>query len=209
MKIAVIGSGNVGGALGRRWAEGGHDIVFGSRDPEGQKVQALVKSIGSKACATSLADAAKWGEVIVLATPWSAAQQSIQAMGSLNGKILIDTNNPLGPNFTLSVGHTTSAAEQVAGWAPGARVVKAFNVTGSGNMSNPDYGGQKLSMFICGDDAAAKAQVAHLAEELGFDVVDCGALVMARTLEPVAHLWVSLAYAQWLGPNFGFKLLKR
>ncbi len=107
------------------------------------------------------------------------------------------------------VGHTTSAGEQVAAWAAGAHVVKAFNSTGAGNMAAPDYGGQKPTMLICGDDAAAKQVVTRLAEELGFEAVDAGPITAARYLEPLAMLWITLAYVRGFGPDIAFKLLKR
>jgi predicted dinucleotide-binding enzyme len=109
----------------------------------------------------------------------------------------------------LALGHTTSAAEAIAQWAQGARVVKAFNSTGANNMLDPNYGGQAASMLICGDDAAAKKVVLDLASELGFDAIDAGALSTARDLEPLAMLWIRLAYVQGLGRNIAFKLLRR
>jgi predicted dinucleotide-binding enzyme len=99
------------------------------------------------------------------------------------------------------IGHTPSGGEQVAAWAKGARVVKAFNSTGAGNMANPDYGAQKPTMFICGDDAEAKQVASQLTEELGLEACDCGSLGIARYLEPVAMLWIHLAYVQGLGPD--------
>ena len=123
---------------------------------------------------------------------------------------MIDCTNPLKPDLSgLAIGHTTSAAEQVAVWAPGARVVKAFNTTGAENMSNPQFGSERASMLICGDDPDAKAAVVGLAADAGFDVVDAGRLASARLLEPLAMLWIHLAYAQGLGTGFAFKLLRR
>ncbi len=210
MKIGIIGAGNVGGTLGKAWAAKGHDVVFGVRDPQDAKVQALVKATGGKALAASVREAAAPAEVVVLATPWRAAQEAIEAAGPLAGKVVVDATNPLTPDFRgLAVGHTTSAAEQVAGWAPGARVVKAFNTIGAQHMANPVLGGQRASLFLCGDDAAAKKTVAALAESLGFEPVDCGPLPQARLLEPLALLWISLAYAYGQGPDIAFKLLQR
>jgi predicted dinucleotide-binding enzyme len=126
----------------------------------------------------------------------------------LTGKVLIDCTNPIGPNFTSAVGPTTSGAETVARWAEGARVVKAFNTTGFNVMEQPGFGAEAASMFICGDDAAAKSDVTALAEQLGFEVVDCGPLANARLLENLALLWISLA-RQGLGRDIAFKLLRR
>ena len=146
-----------------------------------------------------------------MATPWGVTQEVIQSVGGdWRGKILIDCTNPLASDLSgLTVGHTTSAGELVAEWARAARVVKAFNNTGAGNMADPNYGDAAAAMFICGDDPEAKKIVGGLAKELGFDVVDAGGLVMARYLEPLAMLWVRLAYVEGLGPNIAFKLLKR
>lgn len=211
MKIAIIGSGNVGSALGKRWAAAGHQVLFGSRDPQSEKLQTLVKTIGPNAYAGSIHMVTVHADVIVLATPWGdATAEAIRSAGDLAGKILIDATNPLNPGLQgLALGLTTSGGEQVAAWAPGARVVKAFNTTGAGNMLDPNYNGQAVTMFICGDADEAKAVVAGLASEIGFDVVDIGLLSMARELEPLAMLWVRLAYVQGLGPNIAFKLLKR
>ena len=171
MRIAIIGAGNVGGALGTRWTQRGHEVVFGSRDPHSEKVQKLLAATG--AGAAGIRDAVADAAVVVLATPWDATQGSIVAAGDLTGKIVLDATNPL-QNMQLALGHTTSAAEQVAVWADGAAVVKAFNSTGAGNMLNPDYAGQKPTMFLCGNDAAAKQVIGGLIEEIGFEAVDAG-----------------------------------
>ena len=125
MKIAVIGAGNVGGALGKLWAGKGHEIMFGVPDPKSDKLAALLQSIGGKARAASVAEAAAFGDIAVLATPWPAAEAAIAAAaGRLAGKILVDCTNPLAPDLSgLVIGTDTSAAEAVARWARGANVV--------------------------------------------------------------------------------------
>ncbi len=207
MNIAVIGTGNVGGALGSRWAKIGHNVVFGSLDPKNEKVQALLQA--SSASAKSPREAAEAAEVIVLAVPWAAAESTLGSLGNLQGKILIDCTNPLNAYNQLAIGHTNSAGEQVAAWAEGAKVAKAFNNTGANNMADSNYGDQKLSMFICGDDPDAKKVATQLSDELGFETIDTGGLAMARYLEPLTMLWIHLAYVQGLGPNVAFKLIKR
>ena len=210
MKIAVIGKGNVGATLGGRWAHTGHEVVFGVRDPQDDKVIGLLHAIRSNARAATVPAAAASAEVVVLATPWDAAQEAVLNMEDLTGKILVDCTNPLRPDLGgLTIGHTTSAAERIAGWAPGARVVKAFNCTGSGNMAKPAYREGALSMFLCGDDAEAKSTVGRLAADIGFEAVDAGPLASARYLEPLAMLWIHLAYAQRMGPDIGFRLMRR
>src|SRR4030095_5683729 len=160
MEIGVIGAGNVAGTLGRRWAQAGHAVVFGVRDPNDEKVRTLLAAAGVNARAGRVEEAAA-SAVVVLTVPWEAAHDAVRCAGDLTGKVLVDTTNPvtMGPaglQHGLLVGHTTSAAEQVAAWAQGARVVKAFNTTGFGNMHDPRYGAQAATMFLCGDDTEAE-----------------------------------------------------
>lgn len=214
MNIAIIGAGNVGGTLGTRWAKLGHKITFGVRAPNDPKIKKVLDAAGPNAKAASVSDAAAGAEVVVLTTPWEATQNAVQSAGNLAGKIVIDATNPLlsgaeGLKKGLVTGHTTSAAEQVAAWAKGAHVVKAFNTTGAGNMADPKYGNQNASMFVCGDDPQARETVKKLSDELGFDTIDAGPLSIARYLEPAAMLWIHLAYGCGLGTNFAFKVVKR
>ncbi len=198
MRIGILGAGNVGGTLGRRWASKGHEVRFGARRPDAGEV--------------ALARAAAESDLVVLAVPWVAAREAIEAAGDLTGKILIDATNPLGPDGLtkgLVIGHTSSAAEQVAAWARGARVVKAFNTTGWQNMADPGYGASAAAMFVCGDDGAANGAVVALAAELGFEALDAGPLRVARLLEPLAMLWIHLAVFRGLGTSFAFGLLRR
>lgn len=211
MKIGIIGAGNVGGALGTLWAGKGHEVVFGVRDTNDPALQKLLASTHGTARAASVNDAAAFGEVVVFATPWPATRDAIASAGNLAGKIVVDCTNPLLPDLSgLVIGTNNSAGEEVGRWAKGAKVVKAFNTIGAPNFGNPHFGSENASMFICGDDASAKTAVSKLASDLGFDVVDAGPLTAARLLEPLAMLWIHLAYKQGLGPNgHAFKLLRR
>lgn len=209
MKIAVIGTGNVGRALGTNWASKGHNVIFGSRDPHSEKVREILAAAGPNAGAAGLAEAGAAAEVIVLATPWNTNQQVVESLGDVAGKIIVDATNPIGPGFQLAVGTTTSGAEQLADWAQGARVVKAFNTTGWENMADPIYNGEPATMFICGDDAEAKTVVSGLAADLGFDVADTGPLSTARYVEPLAMVWIHLAIVQKQGRQIAFKIIKR
>jgi hypothetical protein len=209
MNITIIGTGSVGAALGRGWAEAEHTVIFGSRHPHSDDVEALVDSIGRRASSATPDEAATAAEVVALAVPWNAADSAVAGLGDLSGKILIDCTNPLAAGLKSAVGGDTSGAEAIARWAPGAHVVKAFNTTGANNMADPNYAGTPLTMFVCGDDADAKATVAGLAEDLGFEAVDAGPLDRARLLEPMARLWIHLAMTDGLGREIGFKLLRR
>lgn len=209
MNIGIIGAGTVGGTLGSRWARNGHTVAFGVRDPNSTDARELVRKAGS-GTATTMADAAKAGDVMLVSTPWGVTQQVIASLGDLSGKIVIDATNPVLPDLSgLVLGSTTSAAEQVAQWAPGARVVKAFNTVGSNIMADPSFGSNRALLFYCGDDAAAKQTVKSLAAELGFDPQDAGPLRQARLLESFALLWISLALGQGYGRDFAFQLLRR
>jgi predicted dinucleotide-binding enzyme len=213
MNIGIIGAGNVGGTLGKGWAAAGHQIKFGVRKSSDEKVIALVERCGNKASAGSVAEAASFGQVVVLTTPWEGAKNAIESARQLAGKILVDCTNPvpMGADLMsgLTLGHSTSAGEEVARWAKGAKVVKALNTVGAGIMANPRLGNDKAVMFVAGDDADAKQTVINLSNELGFETLDAGPLSQARLLEPLAMLWISLAYAQGMGTNFAFKLIRR
>ncbi len=220
MRIAILGSGNVGGTLGRRWATLGHDVAFGVRDP--QRGAAAVKggsgdgALPAGARVTTPADAVRGADVLLLATPWPAVPTALAELGpgALDGIVLLDATNPLGAGLRLESGPGgASGAEQVQALAPTARVVKVFNTTGFDNMRDPAYNGAASVMFYAGDDAAAK-QVAHqLASALGFDAVDAGPLQRARELEHLAVLWISLAMGVGgtpsLGRSIAFQLMRR
>jgi predicted dinucleotide-binding enzyme len=210
MKISILGAGNVGGTLGRGWARKGHEVFFGVPRPQDAKTQELLKSIGSKARAGTVAEAGAFSEVLVLATPWQATKDALQAAGNLTGKIVVDCTNPLKEDFSgLALGFTTSGAEQVAEWARGAKVYKAFNQIGFNIMDNPVFAGQRAVLFVCGDEDAHKPTVLQLATDLGFEAIDAGKLVIARLLEPYGMLWIHLALVQGLGRDFAFGLLRR
>lgn len=210
MKIGVIGSGHVGGTVGTRWAQNGHTVVFSSRHPQSDAMKALLAKNPGNASAATVEEAVQSSDVFLLATPWTGTQQALEGAGSFNGKILIDAINPLMPDLGgLECGTSTSAAEMIATWARGAKVVKALNTVGYNIMENPSFGADRPAMFYCGDDAEAKGTVKTLVDELGFEALDAGPLKQARVLEPFALLWISLAYPQGYGRDIAFKLLRR
>lgn len=212
MNIAILGAGSVGGALGKRLAAAGHQIYFGVPQPQSEKTQTLLTNIGANATAGTVAEAAAQAHVILLATPWPAVPEALQSAGDLTGKILVDCTNPLqmgAAGLELTVGHNTSGAEQIAALVPGARVVKAFNQTGYGNMEAPAYKGTRAVMFVCGDEAEARATVCALAAAVGFETIDAGQLRVARLLEPLAMLWIHLSFTTELKRDFAFALLRR
>lgn len=209
MKIAIIGTGQVAAALGKGWAARGHMITFASREPSSERVQALLAGAGPNASAARVADAVGRSSIIVLAVPFTAARERLEMAGDMGGKVVIDCTNPIAPGLRPMFDSTTSGMEQIAAWAPRARVVKAFNTTGAENMADPVYDGRPATMLICGDDELAKGAAAQLAEELGFDVVDAGGLSAARHLENLALLWIHLARVAGLGRDVAFRLMRR
>lgn len=206
MRIGIIGTGNIGATLGRLWAAR-HDVVFGTRSPGRPEVEALVAGAGARARAATPREAAEFGEVVVLATPWGAALETLRGLGDLSGRVVVDCTNPIGPELRHAL-PTGSAAEAIAAEAPTGRVVKAFNTAGFEVFAEPRFGTETASLFLCGDDAGAKETVAGLAHELGLEPVDCGALSQARRLEELALLWISLSMGG-RGRAHAFRLLRR
>jgi len=210
MKIAILGTGNVGSALAGVWTRKGHEVVFGTREPQSVKVQDLVANLGKRARADYPERAAQSAEIVLLATPWSAAQETLQLCGRLAGKLVIDCTNPLAQDLSgLSIGGNTSGGEQVAQWAGGAPVFKSFNTTGAENMGKAAEFAHKPVMFYCGNDAAWRPTVSKLVEDAGFEPVDAGHLSSARWLEPLAMLWIHSAYKAGLGTDWALAIARR
>jgi hypothetical protein len=210
MNIGIIGSGNIGSGLGKLWARKGHRVIFSfSRNTE--KLKALAESV-SNASAASPAEAVQQSEVILFSVRWGNLKEALDAAGPLQGKIVIDCTNPLNPDLKgLSIGHTTSAAEEIAGMVPGSKIVKAFN-TVFADVYHSDtrlFGSRMPTMFYCGDDDGSKTIIAKLIKETGFQPVDAGPLKSARYLEPLAMLMIQLGYGQGMGTNIALNLIRR
>jgi len=192
MKIGIIGKGHVGTAIGTGLTRAGHQVKFGHRDPK-----------------EPVADAAKWGDIMVLAVPYESVAHAVKTIGSLaDGKALVDVTNAVTSNWDLAVGFTTSAAEELQKNLPKARVVKAFNTVFAVNQSTGKVGKEQLTFFVAGDDAKAKAVVMQLGKDIGFEPVDAGPLKSARYLEPMAILLMNLAFVRGMGTQIGYKLVE-
>ena len=210
MKVGILGSGDVGKALGKGFISRGHDVRIGSREPS--KLDAWVKENGAKASTGTFEEAAKFGELIVFATLGHAVENVIELAGadSFDGKIVIDATNPLKnePNKLpeLYVGHTDSLGEQIQRWLPKAKVVKAFNTVGNAYMIDPKFSGGPPDMFIGGDDKAAKEKVSAICKDFGWGVVDLGGISASRYLEPMCIAWVlhGVLGGKW---NHAFKFI--
>lgn len=203
--IAILGAGNVGAALARNLRALGDNIHFGVPDPD--KYRDLAASLG--AAIGSVEEAIAQADIAILAVPYAAALAIAEQVPDWNGRILIDATNPLAPGLSgLSLGTTTSAAEQIAARARNARVVKCFNVTGAENMGDPRRLNGEVFMPVAGDDADARAAVVALAARMGFDALDAGALAAARYLEPFAMTWIHLAFARAQGRDWAFSRVR-
>jgi 8-hydroxy-5-deazaflavin:NADPH oxidoreductase len=204
MKISIVGAGMVGRALGAGFAKAGHTVSFAVRDPAAYRPGATPQIAATPLSAAGASD------VIVLAVPWTSVVSALAALGPLDGKILVDVTNPVAPPYEdIAVGTGDSGAETISRRAPKAHVVKAFNTCGAETMANPRFAEGPAVMPVAGDDARAKRTVLELAQALGFDAVDAGGLATARLMEPMALLWIKLAYTQGLGRNFAFRLARR
>jgi 8-hydroxy-5-deazaflavin:NADPH oxidoreductase len=207
MRIGVIGMGNVGSVLGRRWADLGHIVTFGVRDPGNKQKQAEAKRLGASigpVRSAALCDA------ILLAIPWNAVPDVLKAAGDLEGKVLLDCTNPVNHNLTdLVPVNGGSGGEMVAQLAPLARVVKIFNTNGAKNFEAPNYGDLRVTMFFAGDHEPANKIAAGLAAELGFEPVELGPLKYSRLLESLAMAWIVLARQQGLGRDFAIDIIRR
>jgi hypothetical protein len=206
--IAILGAGHVGMALAQALVAKGESVIFGVPDPA--KYAAAVAALGTGASIATTQEAIAASDLIILATPYAAAAVIARSVPSWDSRILVDATNPLAPGLAgLSVGTTSSGAEEISKVANGARVVKAFNTTGAENMADSHYAGGKVFMPVCGDDADARARVIALATLIGFDAVDCGDLKTARYLEPFAMTWIHMAIKLGQGRRFAFARLQR
>lgn len=204
MKIAIIGSGNVGGALAQQWVKAGHTVLVGARLPLSDKNIALATKIGEDRF-TSVASAVAQCDAVLIASPPTAILDIIESMGDVRGKVFIDATNavrqkpePYATVYHALVDKTT------------AEVVKCFNTTGFENMLNPDYGHVRLDMFMAGDSDKAKDVAEQLAKDAGFEnCYDFGGADRVELLEQFALSWINLAIFQKMGREIGFKLVRR
>jgi predicted dinucleotide-binding enzyme len=214
MNVGILGTGDVGRALGKGFITLGHSVKMGARDARNEKALAWAREMGAKASAGTFADASSFGEIVVLATLGVANESAITMAGreTFQGKVLIDTTNPLdfsgGTPPKLAVSGNDSGGERVQRLLPAASVVKAFNTVGNAFMFRPDFPGGPPDMFICGNDEDAKKKVAAFVKDFGWGVVDVGGIECSRYLEAMCMVWVLAAMraGNW---NQAFKLLRK
>jgi 8-hydroxy-5-deazaflavin:NADPH oxidoreductase len=154
--------------------------------------------------------ATEWGDVVILAVPWTAHGDIAKAVGNrLDGKTVVDVSNITTPSYDLAIGFTTSGAEELQKLLPRARVVKAFNTVFAQTMRTGHMHGERLTVFVAGDDSKSRDTVRQLAEDIGFDAVDAGPLKSARYLEPLGLLNITLGYGLKMGTDIGVRLVKK
>jgi predicted dinucleotide-binding enzyme len=203
MRIAIIGTGNVGGAIARGLRGKGHDLVLGARDPA--KVGALAAETGAQVAPS--AEAAKGADIVILALPWGAAEAAVRDLGDLAGQTVVDCMNTIGrtaAGMGLTLGHTTSGGEIVQGWLPRAYVVKTLNQVGAEIIADTARLPHRPVMFMAGNDETAKAKVGQMLTALGFEALDAGDIAKARLLEPFGMVWINQALMRGKGRNWAF-----
>lgn len=213
-RIGILGTGDVGQALGTGFLSLGCEVKMGSREANNEKAKGWAEKQGAKASFGTFTEAAQFGEILVLATLGSATIHAIELAGvsHFDGKVVMDTTNPL--TFSndqppqLFVGHTDSLGEQVQRKLPLAHVVKAFNTVGNAHMVHPQFKDGPPDMFLGGNDADAKKVISELCQEFGWNSMDLGGIQTARLLEPMCLVWVycAIRMGSW---NHAFKLLKK
>jgi predicted dinucleotide-binding enzyme len=202
MKIGIVGSGDVARALGKGFVDLGHSVMLGTRYPDKKELGSWKKHAGKKGSVGSTTEAADFGDTVVLAIAWHAAENVLaQIRPESAGKIVIDVTNPLQFNDdeppSLTIGHTISGGELVQQSLPDSHVVKTLNIVGHANMVQPKYKEGTPTMFICGNNESAKKHTEDLLVELGWkDIVDIGDIEKSRLLEPLCLLWVEYGVAR-------------
>lgn len=205
MKIAIIGTGNVGGALATKWANAGHSIFLGVKDSQNFKGKDLSKNQNTSV--HSIQEAVKMAEVILLATPATATVEVVKSLGDTTDKIIIDAMNIVMGRGPQGYKHTTDAIIENTQTKD---VVKCFNTTGFNNMQNPNYGNIPLDLFVAGDSEKGKQAAIQLAKDAGFaECYNIGGNDKFELMEQFAWFWINLAMFQGQGREIGFKLLKR
>lgn len=204
MTIAIIGAGRMAEGLGKRLIGGGERVALLGRDAS--RTEAAAKRIGAAAGVVS--DAAK-ADIVVLSVPWRATAEAVDAAGDLSGKVVVDITNPVGPELSLAIGLTTSAAEELQKLRPKAKVVKAFN-TLFAELYDLKLGPDDIPPQVpyCGDDAGAKERVSGMIEAVGFEPIDAGPLRNARLLEPLALMTINFGNALGQGRRISPRFVK-
>jgi 8-hydroxy-5-deazaflavin:NADPH oxidoreductase len=193
MTVAIIGSGKMGAGFARLFTAKGIDVLIGNQSPE--KAVALAKELGANARGGSVQEAVSQADTVLLAVWYKDAANALKSAGDLAGKVVIDISNPITADFKgLSIGHSTSAAEEIQKLVPEAKVVKAFNTIFAELLPIESRKGRRVQVFIAADDEQAKVKVSALVKAVEFEPVDSGILYNARFLEPMGEMNILLGF---------------
>jgi predicted dinucleotide-binding enzyme len=201
MKITILGSGNIGSTLGKKWAKAGHAVTFAARNPDDPKYQDLLKTIGGNGAIAALPEAVNSAEVILLAIPGTAVEETMAGLGqALDGKVIIDATNK------IQQAEMNSLAA-ISAKAPAAKLFRAFNSLGWENFETPQLGETQIDLFYCGDPGEAKETAEQLIADIGLRPIYVGNLDQVAVIDTLTRLWFALAIGQGHGRRLAFKML--
>lgn len=201
MNIAILGAGNIGGSIGKKWAAAGHTVRFGVRNPNKPDVQSLVRSLGTNASVASVGEAIDFAVVVLFAIPGHAMDQTVASNArALDGKILIDAANNVSAPIPNNLATFTA-------YTPKAKVYRAFNIYGWENFENPTIDGVPGDLFYCGPDGESRSVMDNLITDVGLRPVWVGGLDQIELIDNLLRLWLTLAYGQQTGRRLAFKAM--
>ncbi len=201
MKIAILGSGNIGSTLGAKWARAGHAVTFGARNVDDPKYRALLENVGGNSAVASVPEAVRAAEVVLFAIPGTAVEETVAGLGgALQGKIVIDATNRVRQPVMNSISAIAAAARD-------AKLFRAFSSLGWENFATPQLGGTQIDLFYCGVAGEAKEAVEQLIADVGLRPVYVGDVDQAALIDGMTRLWFALAVGQGYGRRIAFKLL--
>jgi 8-hydroxy-5-deazaflavin:NADPH oxidoreductase len=201
MKIAILGYGRVGSALGKKWLKAGHEVKFGVRDPNKVEVKALLDSLNRQAPAVRLNETMDWGEAVFFAVPAPSMEDLLAGYsGNLNGKIAIDATNQFDAPVINAIRHITAQSPQ-------AVVFRAFNSLGAEVFESPDFNEIQADHFYCGPEGPQQVQVGQLIREVGLNPIYVGGLDRVQLVDNLGALWVHLVFQKKMPRHTAFKLL--
>lgn len=204
LTIAVLGAGNIGGIIGRKWVSAGHKVVFGVNDINGKNAQSLRSELGERAKIGTIAEALSSNpDVVFIAIPGTAMESTIaQYASQLDGRIIIDSTNRMGAS-------TMNSFASLQQHTPNARIYRAFNTYGYENFANPEFDGIQADLFFCGTEGDSRATVEQLISEVGLRPVYLGGVGQVGIVDGIAGIWFALAFGQNKGRHLAFKMLER
>lgn len=202
LRVAVLGAGNIGGTIGKKWVAAGHQVTFGVSNPSGEKARALRAELGEKAAIGTVAEALAAADVVLLAVPGRAMDETITAHATaLDGKILIDSANRIG------MGGPANSFATFQAQTPRAQIYRAFNTLGWENFAEPVIGGVQADLFYCGPDGEGRQVVEQLITDVGLRPIRVGDVDQVGVVDSLLGLWLTLMQKQGWGRHFAFKVL--